>query len=286
MCRFIRQDPDEKFVFDKTVYLKGGQDLPGSIDLHGIAVTGGQASVFSEGLLSRHHVTFVSSKAFAGTSKQYFIGRLFCPGSGDIITEAAHNLLGYVGIMRIHHTGSAGLLEEGRPAAKWVQKVDIASGHLRDDTVFALEYDPENQKMKLLSFGQTGGHRTISTELTVPTGDGDSLFLAVELTLKADVLQTLLTVRECNSDVWAQFIYFHPSPDPECVEMSLFRRRGDDDLVVTRFHDIPSRNVRASDEIELDEDGIVRRVRRRLDDDLVARRMHDIPSRNASSYRR
>eukprot|EP00804_Cyclotella_cryptica_P009766 CCRYP_013219-RA/>CCRYP_013219-RA protein AED:0.04 eAED:0.04 QI:203/1/1/1/1/1/2/669/651 len=253
VCRFIRQDPKEKFVFDKTVYLKVGQDLTASIDLYGIAVRGGQVSIFSEGLLSRHPVTFVSRKVFAGTSKQYFIGRLFCPGSGDII-QSPRNMFGSVGIMRIHRTGSRGLLEEGGPAAKWVQKVDISEGYLRDDSVFGVEYDPENQIMKVLSFGSSSVNRSISTELTVLTGDGDNLFLAVELTLKADLPQTLLTIRECNSDVWTQFLDFHPSPAPDQVETVL----GDIDEIVGQDR----------------EGGIFRRIRRRVDD-LRVRRIQD-----------
>jgi len=214
VCRFIKQQPSEKFVFDKTVYMKVGHDLEASIDPDGIAVKGGQVSIFSEGLLTSHPITFVSSQLLTGEDFLRFIGRLFCPGSGEIIHPTRH-ILGSVGIMRIRRTGNRTMLEQIGPVAKWVQKVEITEGYLRDDSIFGLEYDPVHRVLKVYSFGSLRENRSISTELTIPTEEGDNLFLAIELTAKADQPQTLLTIRECNSEVWAKFLDFHPISDPD-----------------------------------------------------------------------
>jgi hypothetical protein len=113
------------------------------------------------------------------------------------------------------------MLEQIGPVAKWVQKVDITEGYMRDDSIFGLEYDPVHRVLKVYSFGSLRENRSISTELTIPTEEGDNLFLAIELTAKADQPQTLLTIRECKSDVWAKFLDFHPTSDPDEAETPL-----------------------------------------------------------------
>ncbi|KAL7520702.1 hypothetical protein ACHAWX_005410 [Stephanocyclus meneghinianus] len=255
VCRFIKQEPREKFVFDNTVYMKVGHDLKACVDLDGIAVKGGQVSIFSEGLLTRHPITFVSSQVLTGADKLRFIGRLFCPGSGEIIHSTRH-ILGSVGIMRIHRAGSRTLLEQFGPPVKWVQKVDITEGYLRDDSIFGLEYDPEDRLLKVYSFGSSRGNRSTSTELTIPTEEGDNLFLAIELTAKADQPQTLLTIRECKSDVWAKFLDFHPISDPdeaaaplEAMDMGVAEEREDERRYQPFHRRINNLRARGTDQI-------------------------------------
>jgi hypothetical protein len=198
VCHFIKQDSNEKFVFDKTVYLEGpdlGPDLNASIDLNGIAVKGGQVLIFQQGLLSTHNsMTFVSRKVLTQTDEQQFICRLFCPHFSTLTQE-----IGSFGIVCIHGTGTAG----STPAATWVRKVPIKRTARRRDVVIGLQYNPKGRSLKFHSLVRES-HSTL-TEL-IPAEAGENLYVAIELNGVVDHSQSLLTVRECNSDVWTQFL--------------------------------------------------------------------------------
>ena len=222
VCRFIAQPLEEKFAFAETLYsTQRGQNLIVVDDIpRGITIKGGQVGIFDESrmLLSNH--TFVSNQVLmlSGEDKQRFIGRLFCPGSGSL-SPPTRDILGAVGFVRIYGNRMAdNNNEEERADAKWLTKVNLLEGWLKDDSVFGFEYDPSSRSLNVRTFGFSRLNRSQSSHIMIAAEDAssdDDIVLAFELSPKAARENALLSVRKCESDdVWIRFLEHLPDETP------------------------------------------------------------------------
>jgi hypothetical protein len=266
--RFMKQSADEKFSFSGTVYVKFGQGADMSICNSGYecSLKGGHVAVLDDSLAISHSLTFAASKPLASEGKTQFIGRLFCPGTGGL-TRQTRDIFGSLGVLRIHPNGTRrviyehgalNVVEEGVSAATWVHKTNIMEGWLRDDSVFGVEYDAETRVMTIHAFGSSRLHRSAPHEIRIPTEEipsGDSFVLAFELGKMAARENTLLSIRECNPEEFAQFIEHLPEEAP--VPNPAVEEEAVDEAVLMAM------------DVDEEENGF-RRIRRRID--LRARR--------------
>ena len=222
VCRFIAQPLEEKFGFSETFYsTQRGQNLVVANHIpRGITIKGGQVGIFDESRMILSNHTFVSNQVLilTGEDKQRFIGRLFCPGAGSL-SPPTRDILGAVGFVRIHRNRMAGNNdEEERPDAKWLTKVNLLEGWLKDDSVFGFEYDPSNRSLNVRTFGFSRLNRSQSSHITIAAEDAssdDDIVLAFELSPKAAKENALLSVRKCESDdVWIRFLEHLPDETP------------------------------------------------------------------------
>jgi hypothetical protein len=252
VCRFIAQPIEEKFSFKSIVYsphsiqnnLVAERQVP-----RGITVHGGLVGVFDELFVSNK--TFASNQVLnlAGDEKQRFIGRIFVPGSGTL-SPPTRDIFGSVGFMRLYRNRTV-----ENPDAKWLSKVNILEGWLRDDSIFGLEYDASTRSLNVTTFGFSRVSRSQSSRITISAEDadsGDPIVLAIELTTKAAKEHTLLSVRKCDSDeTWTRFIEHLPSETPP-AELA-------DDALAAEFFELEDHDPIGRG------GGMVRRIRRRVE---------------------
>ena len=262
VCRFIAQPMEEKFAFAQSVYsnptLTAGQrNLVVNRIPQGMTVKGGQVVLFDESNLI-HSKTFVSNQvlALSGNEKQWFIGRIFCPGSGSL-SPPTRGILGTVGFVRIHRSRQLNDNGEPGPDAKWLNKINILESWLKDDSVFGIQYDASNRSMNVRTFGFSGTDRSQSSTLTIAAEDvdsGDDIVLAIELNPKAAKEHTMLSVRKCDSnDVWVKFLEHLPDEVPQLA--------ADMDIEAAAVEAV----IMHDDGVERGNVGLARRIRRRVD---------------------
>jgi len=205
--RFIRMRSEEKFSFGQT-YIKVGDNLVPSPTV-GLMMRGGTVLVTNPPE-SPSPVIITSSIPMASTGITRVICRLFCPGLGiDRRNHRDTQRFGSIGILCLHQTA------EGVVPNQWVQGQEIMEPWHREDALFALQFDADEQTVLIhgcltsTPYQFTTKKYEIDYRLSSLDTPGD-LHIGFELASSVlGVKQTLLSVRNCNEDEFVEFTKAH-----------------------------------------------------------------------------
>ena len=205
--RFINQSSNERFSFGQT-YSKAEDNLVPT-PTEGLSVRGGSVLVTGGGSTD---VTVSPSPVIIASSQRLEAGmhrvicRLFSPGTGRDSArgnnrDAQSFKFGSIGILRTNQMGDG-------PTNSWAQRQDIMEPWMKEETVFAVQYDADERQLTIHGCSNISwSSRFHSDRYTLSADTPGDLHIAIELTPKSlNVTQTILSVRSCEEQEWTKFI--------------------------------------------------------------------------------